>query len=101
MTTPPTPPTPPTPAEPAHPHHLEQQRRANRDAAAKLGLLPYGLRTDGIVTIEDARARFDEDANTEFNAKGKEPGYVDRRPVVRVAYHVVGKLDRRRHRRGI
>jgi len=96
MTTPSTPPdrpNSPAPAEPAHPHHLEQQRRANRDAVAQLGLLPYGLRTDGIMTIEGARTRFDEDANTEFNAKGKEPGYVDRRPVVRVAGRVVLHRD--------
>ncbi len=76
-----------------HPHHLEQQRRANRDSVARLGLPPYGLRTDGIMTIKDARAAFDEEASAEFNAKGKEPGYLDRRPAVRVAGRVVLHRD--------
>ncbi|MCC6229545.1 MAG: lysine--tRNA ligase [Phycisphaerales bacterium] len=95
MTTPSTPsdrPNTPAPSEPT-PHHLEQQRRTNRDAVAQLGLLPYGVRTDGIITIEGARARFDEEASVEFTAKGKEPGYVDRRPVVRVAGRVVLHRD--------
>ena len=40
-----------------------------------------------------ARARFDEEASAEFNTKGKEPGYVDRRPDVRVAGRVVLSRD--------
>lgn len=76
-------------------HRLEAQRRANRDAIVALGLDPYGGRTTDLITIADARARFSEEANTAHQAAGKTPppGYVDRRPVVKVAGRVVLKRD--------
>ncbi|MCC6675661.1 MAG: lysine--tRNA ligase [Phycisphaerales bacterium] len=84
-----------TPSNPAPEsiHKLEAQRRANREAAAALGLKPYGGRTDGIITSELAREVYDEAANTEFNANSKTPGYADRRPVVTIAGRVVLARD--------
>jgi len=86
--------TPPTstPGEPVTGeglHKLESQRRANRDGVRALGLDPYGGRTEGLLTTHAARERYDDGANVEFNAKGKEPGYADRRPKVRIAGRVM------------
>jgi lysyl-tRNA synthetase class 2 len=74
-------------------HKLESQRRANRDAAAGLGLHPYGRRTDGIVSTSAARALFSQEANEQFNANGKQPGYVDPRPVATIAGRVMLARD--------
>jgi lysyl-tRNA synthetase class 2 len=74
-------------------HKLEQQRRANRDAAAKLGVSPYGAAVKGLVSLADAAARYDAGADSEFKEKGKEAGYQDRRPVVTVAGRVVLHRD--------
>ncbi|MFZ2875615.1 MAG: lysine--tRNA ligase [Phycisphaerales bacterium] len=71
------------------PHHLEQQRRANRDALASLGLNPYGQRTAGLLSLRDARALYDEAADTEHTTRAKEPGYTDRRPEARAAGRVM------------
>jgi len=84
--------TPSSPA-PESIHKLEAQRRANRDAVAALGLGPYGVRTDGIVTTAEARGAYDDDANTDFNANAKTPGYADRRPVRTVTGRVVLARD--------
>ncbi|CAG1006319.1 lysyl-tRNA synthetase, class II [Phycisphaerales bacterium] len=70
-------------------HKLEAQRRSNRDTVRALGLEPYGVRVDGIASCAAARSLFDDAANTEFNARGKEPGFADRRPVVTVAGRVM------------
>ncbi|MGH7244880.1 MAG: lysine--tRNA ligase [Phycisphaerales bacterium] len=91
---PPTPPSPqsasPDQAQPAIPTHvLEQQRRTNRDEVRKLGMNPYGMRADGLLTLAEARATYDEAASTEFNAKGKEPGYQDKRPRVNIAGRIM------------
>ena len=45
-------------------HRLELQRRANRDEIAGMGMLPYGERTDGLDTLNEAFERFDEAADT-------------------------------------
>lgn len=74
-------------------HHLEQQRRENRAAAVALGFSPYGKRTDGLVPLAEARSRYDEAADAEQREKGKEPGFVDRRPEVVVAGRVVLHRD--------
>lgn len=90
-------------------HRLEQQRRANRDAIAELGALPYGQRTDDLVSLADARRVYDPEADAEHQAQAKaakeaakESGagsaatameIVDRRPVVRVAGRVVLKRE--------
>lgn len=70
-------------------HRLEQQRRANRAAVAALGLAVYGSRTAGVEELAAARARYDAEADAEHRARGKEPGYADRRPRVRVAGRVM------------
>ncbi len=74
-------------------HDLELQRRANRDTVAALGVNPYGVRTEGVEPIAAARARYDEDADTEHQEKGKEDGYTDRRPVATVAGRVMLHRD--------
>jgi lysyl-tRNA synthetase class 2 len=84
----------PTGPESAPPlHQLEQQRRANRDEAARLGMDPYGRATPGLVPLSDAAAKYDPAADEEQKARGKEPGFVDRRPVVAVAGRVVLSRD--------
>jgi lysyl-tRNA synthetase class 2 len=70
-------------------HPLEAQRRANREAATKAGLNPYGVRVDGLLSLADAGARYDEAADADQKANGKNPGFVDRRPVVKVAGRVM------------
>jgi hypothetical protein len=76
-------------------HKLEAQRRANREAVRALGLEPYGVRVDGIISVAEARARFDEKANETFNAAGKTPppGFVDPRPTARIAGRVMLHRD--------
>jgi lysyl-tRNA synthetase class 2 len=87
-------PAPPDTPEPPHsPHHLEQQRRAKRDQARGLGLEPYGAATPGLVSLADAAALYDPGADDEHKARGKEPGYTDRRPLVAVAGRVVLHRD--------
>ncbi|MCC5822892.1 MAG: lysine--tRNA ligase [Phycisphaerales bacterium] len=75
--------------EPQDLHQLEVQRRANRDAVAAMGLDPYGQRTDGLTTLAEARARYDEAADREHQEQGKQEGFTDRRPVVKVAGRIV------------
>ena len=86
-------PTPPTanggPSDDTSPHRLEQQRLENRAAVAGLGLNPYGVRTDGLLTLADAASRYDEAADQDHQAHGKEDGFEDQRPVVRVAGRVM------------
>jgi len=77
----------------AETHHLEQQRREKRVAAAALGRPVYGGRTAGLVALRDAAARYDAAADGEQKERGKEPGFVDRRPVVKVAGRVVLHRD--------
>ncbi|HYE60812.1 MAG TPA: lysine--tRNA ligase [Phycisphaerales bacterium] len=70
-------------------HRLESQRRENRSAIAALGLTPYGVRTPGIVSNGAAKALYDEGADQEQQTRGKEPGFVDRRPEALIAGRVV------------
>ncbi len=74
-------------------HRLEAQRRENREAARSAGASPYGARTDGLVTLAAAAGRYDEPADAEHKQRGKEPGFADRRPVVRVAGRVMLHRD--------
>ncbi len=74
-------------------HHLEAQRRANRDALVAMGVAPYGKRRDGLVSLAEARARYVGAADEEQKARAKEPGFVDRRPVVSVAGRVALHRD--------
>jgi len=89
------------------PHKLEQQRRENRDAIRALGVHPYGMRTDDLVTLTDARRVYDAEADAEHQSAVKarkeragtsggiatEFETVDRRPVVRIAGRVVLKRE--------
>jgi len=90
-------------------HHLEQQRRDNRTASIELGLSPYGHREDGLQSLADALAGFDEPADEANKASlqarkeaKKEnpeitddalPALVDDRSVVRVAGRVMLQRD--------
>lgn len=74
-------------------HHLEQQRRDNRDQARALGVEPYGQRTDGLVPLAEAFERYDADADATHQAHAKDDGFVDPRPVVRVAGRVMLHRD--------
>ncbi|MCH8270104.1 MAG: lysine--tRNA ligase [Planctomycetes bacterium] len=74
-------------------HRLEQHRRDNRRAVAELGLSPYGSRTPGLETLAAAAARYDPAADAEHKERGKEDGFEDRRPAVKVAGRVVLHRD--------
>lgn len=74
-------------------HELELQRRRNRDAIRALGADPYGQRIDELVSLSDARAMYDERADADHQANSKSEGFVDSRPVVRVAGRVVLHRD--------
>ena len=87
--------TPAASAPAESPHKLESQRRANREQVRSMGLDPYGNRADGIISTADARAQYDVAADKEHQAAGKTPppGFVDRRPVVKVAGRVMLHRD--------
>ncbi|MEC9373816.1 MAG: OB-fold nucleic acid binding domain-containing protein, partial [Planctomycetota bacterium] len=74
-------------------HRLEAQRRSNRDAAAALGASPYGQRTDGLMSVAEARRLYDPAADAEHQEKAKDAGHVDRRPSARVAGRVMLHRD--------
>lgn len=74
-------------------HELELQRRKNRDAIRDLGADPYGHRVDGLLALADARLLYDEKADADHQANGKNEGFADPRPVVRVAGRVVLHRD--------
>jgi lysyl-tRNA synthetase, class II len=90
-------------------HHLEQQRRENRDAVIELGLLPYGERANGLLTLSSAYDRYDEQADTdqkESNQARKQakrenpelnddelPALIDERPRVKIAGRVMLHRD--------
>ncbi|MBL4810173.1 MAG: lysine--tRNA ligase [Phycisphaerales bacterium] len=90
-------------------HRLELQRRSNRDDIVELGMLPYGQRTDGLMSLADAHRAYDEvadTANKESNQARKAakrenpeavdadlPVVVDDRPRVKVAGRVVLARD--------
>lgn len=78
---------------PVETHRLEQQRRENRAAVAALGLSPYGAAQRDLVSLAEAASRYDAGADEEHKARGKEPGYVSRRPVVAVAGRVMLHRD--------
>lgn len=74
-------------------HPLEAQRRVNRDTVAALGIDPYGGRTDDLLSLAGAHARHDQSADDHHIACGKDDGYIDRRPIVRVAGRVMLSRD--------
>ena len=70
-------------------HELERQRRLNRDEIEALGLDPYGVRTDDLLSLAQAAGRYDESADEHHKAHSADPGYADTRPVVKVAGRIV------------
>ena len=90
-----------SPESTEHLHHLEQQRRANRDAIAALGVDPYGGRTGDLVSLAEARRRHSDKTDEAYNAaveRSKETGEAlgekdDPRAVAKVAGRVVLKRD--------
>ena len=74
-------------------HKLEAQRRANRDAALALSLAPYGGRIDGIISTRQAKGLHSDEADRAVAERGKEPGFVDPRPVATVAGRVMLARD--------
>src|SRR5207248_1275542 len=75
------------------PHRLEQQRRDKRSAVAALGLPPYGAAAPGLIDLATAAARYDQRADADYKEHGKDPGFNDRRPRVRVAGRIVLHRD--------
>lgn len=74
-------------------HRLEQQRRENREQVVALGLNPYGVRTSGLMSLAAGHEAYDAAADEHHKAHGKEEGYEDRRPVVKIAGRVVLHRD--------
>lgn len=94
------------PTQPDADNEFVRQRLTNRDAVAKFGLKPYGVREDGLVTLASAHELYDADADTahqaaeaERKAKLKDdpsaeaPPAEDNRTRVRVAGRVVLHRD--------
>lgn len=95
--------------EPIDIHRLELQRRTNRDEVAALGMLPYGQRTDDLMTLDDAFVLYSEEADEANKASNQArkaakredpeldeadlPAIVDDRPRVKVAGRVVLARD--------
>ncbi|MFM9958119.1 MAG: lysine--tRNA ligase [Phycisphaerales bacterium] len=87
---------------PESPHRLEQQRRENREALRGLGIDPYGQRTTGLLSVAEAREKYDAEADAAHQAataaaKANPPGGAavidDRRAVAKVAGRIVLKRD--------
>ncbi|MFI4873142.1 MAG: lysine--tRNA ligase [Phycisphaerales bacterium JB061] len=74
-------------------HPLVQQRRENREALKEAGHDPYGSSQRDLLTMGQALAAYDEAADEDQKANGKEEGFVDKRPVVRVAGRVMLARD--------
>jgi lysyl-tRNA synthetase, class II len=96
MTTPTNPSSEPTSSPPPPPlspapslHELEQQRRANAARIRELGVEPYGQRTPGLVDLAVAKSRYNEAADKDATANAKTPGFVDNRPIVKIAGRVM------------
>lgn len=94
------------PTQPDADNEFVRQRLTNRDAVAEMGLKPYGVREDGLVTLASAHELYDADADAahqaaeaERKAKLKEdpnadvPPAQDNRTRVRVAGRVVLHRD--------
>ncbi len=71
-------------------HEQEAARLANlQKARAISGVNPYGTRTEGLITLADAKGRYDEKADTEHQETAKTESPVDTRPRARVAGRVM------------
>ncbi len=74
-------------------HPLIQQRIANRESLRAAGQDPYGSGEPGIQSLAAAHGKYDESADEDQKAHGKEEGFVDKRPVVKVAGRVMLRRD--------
>lgn len=72
---------------------LAHDRAVKVEQIRALGLDPYGQRTEGILAIDSARARYDATADAAFKARTSESSATDARPVVRIAGRVVLHRD--------
>ncbi|MDQ7013857.1 MAG: lysine--tRNA ligase [Planctomycetota bacterium] len=91
MTTEPTQSVSEPPAEPPL-HEQEAARLANLNKARAIGgVNPYGTRTEGLVTLAEAKGRYDEEADAEHQATAKSESPVDDRPRAKVAGRVMLK----------
>jgi lysyl-tRNA synthetase class 2 len=72
-----------------NPSSLEQQRRINRQTIESLGFDPYGSRAFGLRSIRSAAASFYPIADEDFHQNSKTPGFIDQRPIVKIAGRVV------------
>lgn len=50
---------------------------------------PYGEREKDLLTLAQAREKYDDAANAEFNTRGKQPDYEDKRETVKVAGRIM------------
>jgi len=74
-------------------HRLEQQRRDKRDKICEMGLIPYGTAQPDLTPVRLAAAQYNAGADESHKARGKEPGFVDARPVATVAGRVMLHRD--------
>ncbi len=73
-------------------HEQEAARGANLQKARAIGgVNPYGTRTDGLVTLAEAKSRYDEAADAKHQATAKSENPIDDRPRVKVAGRVMLK----------
>ncbi|MBL9148028.1 MAG: lysine--tRNA ligase [Phycisphaerae bacterium] len=85
--------TAPSNLEPADGSDLIAARREKLRHYRELGIEPFGVRVDDIVTLRVARGSFDEAAHAAYEASAKTTAPTDTRARVRVAGRVVQHRD--------
>ncbi len=81
-----------TPVEPSL-HEQEQARLANLKKITQLGIKPYGQRLDDLLSLANARAAYDPQADATHKETARTDNPIDTRPCVRVAGRVMLKRD--------
>ncbi len=79
----------PTAPEPSVPEQEAARREKLRRLREEFEIDPYGRRVDGLITLAEARDRYDESADAAF----KEDKADDRRPAVKIAGRLVLHRD--------
>ncbi|HED54643.1 MAG TPA: lysine--tRNA ligase [Phycisphaerales bacterium] len=75
-------------------HPLVQQRIENRESLrSETGLEPYGQAERHLTSLAEAAAMYDQAADEDHKAHGKEDGHTDRRPRVTVAGRIMLSRD--------